>query len=787
MRTYLNRDWNFWFDQNKAECEKVDIPHTVKVTDFNSFDEGIYQTVCKYEKEIERPAELDGKAVILHFDGAGHRATIYVNHNELYTHKCGYTAFDVDITDELKKAEGSTFVLTVILDTRETLDQPPFGNVIDYMTYGGLYREVWMEVRNEVYIKSTYHRYCSDKKLENKIVIAGIEEGEVDIKLTVLRDDGTTACEYSDSLKTGKDLEGTFVSGTFDLKDVKEWNPDTPVLYTVKTELLKDGAVIDTYSVLTGFRTVEFRRDGFFCNGRKLKLRGVNRHQSYAYTGYAMPDSVQREDARILRDELGMNAVRTSHYPQSHAFIEECDRLGLFVFTEIPGWQFVGGDEWKAQAVRNTEDMIIGYRNHPSIILWGVRINESMDDDELYTKTNDVAHRFAPGIVTGGVRFIKKSSLLEDVYTFNDFIYNGKTKPTTAKKDVTPDMSKPFLISEYNGHMYPTKPFDDESHRIEHAIRHATVLNDVYGHDETLGSFAWCMFDYNTHKDFGSGDRICYHGITDMFRNPKLAAYVYKSQSNRETVMEVASDFNIGEYPASTLNKIWVFTNADSVKFYKNGYFLNEFFPDRETFPNLPHPPIRINDFIGDKLMTEEGYSPQVSARIKKLMELVADYGLDDLPLKGKLLMARMMAFDHMTISKGYDLYSKYIGGWGDKVKVYEFVAIKDGKEVARLTKSPTESLHLEVKADKTVLTEDKTYDVAAIRFSARNQNGSVETYACDPVVLKTEGPIEVIGPEIATLRGGMSGTYIRSTGKGNGKLTLTYRGVDTTVEFEVR
>ena len=270
MRTYLNRDWNFWFDQNKAECEKVDIPHTVKVTDFNSFDEGIYQTVCKYEKEIERPAELDGKAVILHFDGAGHRATIYVNHNELYTHKCGYTAFDVDITEELKKAEGSTFVLTVILDTRETLDQPPFGNVIDYMTYGGLYREVWMEVRNEVYIKSTYHRYYSDKKLENKIVIAGIEEGEVDIKLTVLRDDGTTACEYSDSLKTEKDIEGTFVSGTFELKDVKEWDPDTPVLYTVKTELLKDGAVTDTYSVLTGFRTVEFRRDGFFCNGRKL-------------------------------------------------------------------------------------------------------------------------------------------------------------------------------------------------------------------------------------------------------------------------------------------------------------------------------------------------------------------------------------------------------------------------------------------------------------------------------------------------------------------------------------
>ena len=72
-----------------------------------------------------------------------------------------------------------------------------------------------------------------------------------------------------------------------------------------------------------------------------------------------MPESIQREDARILKNELGMNAVRTSHYPQSKAFIDECDRLGLLVFTEIPGWQHIGDDEWKAQAVENVKDMMI--------------------------------------------------------------------------------------------------------------------------------------------------------------------------------------------------------------------------------------------------------------------------------------------------------------------------------------------------------------------------------------------------------------------------------------------
>lgn len=91
-------------------------------------------------------------------------------------------------------------------------------------------------------------------------------------------------------------------------------------------------------------------------------------------------------------------------------------------------------------------------------------------------------------------------------------------------------MDKALLISECNGHMYPTKPFDDAPHRQEHALRHARVLNAAYADGEHAGCFGWCMFDYATHKDFGSGDRICYHGVLDSFRNPKLAAAVYASQ-----------------------------------------------------------------------------------------------------------------------------------------------------------------------------------------------------------------------------------------------------------------
>ena len=158
-------------------------------------------------------------------------------------------------------------------------------------------------------------------------------------------------------------------------------------------------------------------------------------------------------------------------------FLDECDRRGLLVFTELPGWQHIGDDNWKDAACEMLREMLLQNRSHPSIILWGVRINESVDDDAFYTRTNQIAHQLDPSRATSGVRYLEKSHLLEDVYAYNDFSHNGVTPGAKPKKDVTPDMGKALLISECNGHMYPTKAFDDGPHRQEHALRH--VLNHL--------------------------------------------------------------------------------------------------------------------------------------------------------------------------------------------------------------------------------------------------------------------------------------------------------------------
>ena len=574
---------------------------------------------------------------------------------------------------------------------------------------------------------------------------------------------------------------------SFTAEKVKLWDVAMPKLYEFVVRLLDGENVIDEFRTKVGFRRSEFKKDGYFLNGRKLKIRGLNHHQCYPYIGYAAPASLQINDADILKYELGVNATRTSHYPQSHYFINRCDEIGLLVFTEMPGWQHIGDDAWKEQAVRNTEDMVKQYRNHPSIIIWGVRINESMDDNDFYEKTNEAARRLDPTRPTGGVRNFKKSKLLEDVYTYNDFSHIGTNPGVEKKAAVTSDMDKPYLITEYNGHMYPTKSFDNEELRQEHALRHARVLETVSEYSDICGSFAWCMFDYNTHKDFGSGDRICYHGVMDMFRNPKMAAAVYAMHQKRIPVLEISSSMDIGEHPAGNRGDVYIFTNADSVKFYKNDVFIKEYTHQDSPFSNMKITPILIDDFIGDQLEENEGFTKRQAEDVKELLNYIGRYGMVNLPVSVKAKMAKVMALYHMKYDDAYRLFGKYIGNWGGEGAVFKFEAVSKGKVVKTVIKTTVKDIHITAEADHTELCEDTSYDMAAVRIKICDQNENVMPFFSLPLPLKAEGPIEIVGPKQAMIAGGMGGTYIRTKGvEGNASLTIEMpEGYDGRVKID--
>lgn len=791
-RLYLNDDWLFTeqFEDSLVAPEypentlqPVRLPHTCKETPFHYFDESLYQMVSGYRRHLLIPKDWQGKRILLTFEGAAHDSTVFCNGKKVGEHHCGYTAFTVDLTDNV--LYGQDNLLCVRLDSRENLNVPPFGYVIDYMTYGGIYRDVRLEVKEKISLSDIFVHTAIDFRSSpvTAQITSEITLTESDDNVTIrqyympkstaaAQESWRLLCEQTVSTDVSCDKE---FSLTATITAPLLWDTEEANLYILKTQLLyQDNTILDETETTFGIREAVFKKDGFYLNGRKLRIRGLNRHQSFPYVGYAMPKSMQRLDANLLKKELGLNAVRTSHYPQSHYFLERCDELGLLVFTEFPGWQHIGDDAWKAQAVENAEDMIRQYRNHPSIILWGIRINESPDDDAFYEKTNAVAHKLDPSRPTGGVRAMKKSHLLEDVYTYNDFLHDGEMPGCDPKKKVTSDMEKPYLISEYNGHMYPTKAFDNEERRSEHAIRHANVLDAVAGQPDIAGSFGWCMFDYNTHKDFGSGDRICYHGVMDMFRNPKLAANIYACEQEQTPVLEITSSMDIGEHPGCNRGNIYILSNADSVKMYKNDRFIKEYLPGMSPYKHLKHGPILIDDFIGDSFAQNERFRPKHAKEITDAMNLVARGSLNHIPKRLYLTALKLLLIYHIDFAEVTRLYTKYIGDWGGTATIYRFDAIKDGKVVKSVTKEPVRKIRLEAEADHTILTEQHSYDVALVRIRAVDDHGNVLPFYQEPVRLITEGDISIIGPDTIALQGGMGGTYVKSTGRsGRGALLL--------------
>ena len=839
-RLYINDGWEFteaWTDDfcgvtadteahsgggdaedrdQGAVIQSVRLPHTCRVTPYDYFDESIYQMVCGYRRVIEVPETgvPVGKRVFLVVEAAGHSADVFVNGRLVGGHRCGYTAFEVEFTEFLKTGKN---LLAIRVDSREWQNIPPFGYVMDYMTYGGLYRGVYLEVTGEARMKDVFvapqvdgdEKLLEDLKggstreiLEETRARGEIRTGftlDVSVRSGSSRSEGRASDLYLRQRvftykKEGpqelpvlekelpladcaveqakyEETAGNRYSFTVSMEDVRLWDVDSPELYTVVTELFsRDGdgspVMLDRSTVTAGFRRSEFRADGYYLNGRRLQITGLNRHQSWPYVGYAMPESQQKLDADILKNELGVNAVRTSHYPQSQSFCQRCDELGLLVFTEIPGWQHIGDESWKKQAVRNTEDMVIQYRNHPSVILWGVRINESLDDDELYSRTNDIARELDDTRPTGGVRYLKKSSFLEDVYTYNDFLHDGSNAGCEKKRSVTSDMNKAYIISEYNGHMYPTKTFDSEAHMREHMLRHARVLNDAVAHGDIAGTFGWCMFDYNTHKDFGSGDRICYHGVMDMYRNPKLAASIYAAQQEEFPVLEISSTMDIGEHPASNPGRIYIVSNADEVRMYRGDEYLKSYFPGDSHYKHLAHGPILIDDYIGSRMGREEHFTEKQERDVKKILNHAAVYGYGSIPVSSLAAGVRLMLRYNMKPGDGYMLFNKYVGNWGGEASGYRFEAVKDGRVVKTVVKRPVQAVHLHTEPDHVTLTEGISYDVASVRLEMRDQDENRLPFYMGSVYLKTRGPIEIIGPEIAQLRGGCGGTYIRTTGE---------------------
>ena len=246
------------------------------------------------------------------------------------------------------------------------------------------------------------------------------------------------------------------------------------------------------------------------------------------------------------------------------------------------------------------------------------------------------------------------------------------------------------------------------------------------------------MFDYPTHKDFGSGDRVCYHGVMDTFRNPKLAAALYASQGDKTPVLEIGSPMDIGDYPAGNIGDIWAFTNAEEVALYKNDRFVASF--RTKGWDGLPHGPVAIDDTIGELLETQEHFPHDKAELLRKCLVSAGKNGLAGMPVADKARMAWAMARYKLTMDDGVALFGKYVGNWGGAATRWRFDARTGGKTVASVTRASGAALHMEVRVSKTALCEGDTWDAAAVRVRILDEHGTPASYAQLPVRFSLTG-----------------------------------------------
>ncbi|MDA3810421.1 MAG: glycoside hydrolase family 2 protein [Spirochaetaceae bacterium] len=771
----INQNWKYRADFNKAYLKKdfndkswdtVCLPHTNTELPLNSFDEKLYQFVSTYRKTIRYTASFKDARVILHFEAVMISCEIWINGKKAASHHGGYTPFKIELTEYLKAKED--LHIAVMVDSTERSDIPPHGNVVDYLTFGGIYREAYLSIHKNIIIENIHiipQGLLTTKTtamIDLYIDSAAKTEGPASVTIN-LKDKNKTIAKASSDIIFGKGKSTERIA--LDIPDdIILWTIDDPYLYNFEISIKNKGDV-ESHESAYGFRKAEFRNDGFYLNGDKIKLIGLNRHQSFPYQGYAMPWRAQHKDADIIKNDFSCNIVRSSHYPASKHFLERCDQIGLLVFEEIPGWQHIGDEKWKEESIRDVKEMITRDWNHASVIIWGVRINESPDDHDFYVRTNDTARKLDTERPTGGVRNFEKSELIEDVYTFNDFIHDGtglalESRKTIAKKEV------PYLVTEHNGHMFPTKRFDSEERSTEHALRHLDVINAVMNHDDISGAIGWCAFDYNTHKDFGSSDQICYHGVADIFRIPKYAAAAYSSQIDVETkpVLEIASLMAKGERSAARIFPVYIFTNCDSLKIYKEKKFIGEFFPTDEAYKSLLHPPVILKELIGNQI-EEYNFSQKHGERIREILSAIMIEGKKALNLKRKLFMFFILKKYKMTMKDAENLFKNLCADWGQKDKSYTFKGIYKGKEVITKTAGPSYAVKLKAEADDTLLSSED-WDTTRIVFSCVDEFDNISPFINDYIEFSITGPGEIIGPKQTGLPGGVSGAWVKTTGK---------------------
>jgi beta-galactosidase len=664
----LDQDWFFggrWtpamaqptFDD--SSFARITLPHSVTSLSWKNWHPETWQDVWAYRRHFSLPDRMRGLRMFLHFDRVMAAASVTVNGHPLPQHLGGFLPFDYEVTNLTREQANA---ISVAVDAR-WLNIPPAGSprgpqAVDYLLPGGITGSVRLCGVPHAFIRDVVARSTNVLASERKLEVTCQLDSNVALHassrlVASLRDGDRILSQSSRGIDDAKSSQEVHLA-LENLQGIDLWDIERPRLYDLEVALLQNEKPLHNYRTRIGFRDARFELDGFYLNGKRLQLFGLNRHELYPYVGYAAPPRLLRRDAEILRHRFHCNTVRCSHYPQSAAFLDACDELGLLVWEEIPGWQYIGDAGWKECAVRDVEAMVRRDRNRPSVVIWGVRINESPNSPELYRRTRELAKSLDPTRPTSGTMTpdsLKKwrTEWHQDVFAFDDY----HAEPDGSVGILPPLTGVPYLLAEAVGQFNYSarKGFDAKYRRAgdvalqqQQALRHAEAHSRAANHPRCAGVIAWCAFDYASLMNADEGVKC--PGIADVFRIPKLGASFYLAQVDPAVQPVIEPNFYWDFGPASPAGpgqRAAIFSNCDRLEISVAGRQHSTLHPDRAGFPHIKYPPffadlsvdgsdkpeLRIDGYVGTKLVLSRSFSSDRSADRLQLhsgdTELVAD------------------------------------------------------------------------------------------------------------------------------------------------------------------
>jgi beta-galactosidase len=615
----LNSNWLFG-GQYQAGSEslyyddsgfaQVTLPHTVSTLSWRNWNSGDWEQIWIYRRHFNGgplvSSRRPGNRIMVEFDGVMVNATVVINDRTVSTHQGGYLPFSAELTGHVTPGDN----LLAVLADGNCLPVPPMSLgkgpiTVDFFQPGGIYRDVRLRVLPQAFLSDLF-------ALPADVLTA---QRRVDVECTIdsallEHAEGTLLVELFDGPQLIADaatpigLAGPGIStvglSLTGLGQITLWSPDNPKLYTVEATLAFPGVGSHVLSRRIGFREASFQDDGFYLNGERLQLFGLNRHQLYPYAGMAMPARVQRADAEILKNELNCNMVRCSHYPQSPHFLDACDELGLLVWEEAPGWHNVNASlGWQDLVVQNVRDMVTRDRSRPSVVIWGTRLNETPDLPGLWAATKQAAAQLDSSRPSSGAMYYH--SVLgwsEDVFAYNDYHHDHDHVEALLRPPL-PDL--PYLITEAVGvdeaKLHRFSWVDPPTALANQAILHGEAQSLAHSNPGYSGMLAWAAFDYASPEGLDP-ELVKWAGVADLFRIPKLGAAIYQSQVDPGVRPVIAPVFfwdptGIFPIPAPTA---MIASNCERLEIFLNTKHITTGLPGNGTSPyaDLPYPPFLV-------------------------------------------------------------------------------------------------------------------------------------------------------------------------------------------------